>query len=125
MEPVHHPTHDPVAALTLELEQGGRLSEQSPGEVFLQLPAGAVQSGLDRLGPNREEGCGLRRAQTLDFAQHEHGAEFLGQCVHRPLEQAAQLATGRQALRIWLVGGWTVIGFVLVVLFGFVPEFLE
>ena len=28
----YHPTHDPVAALTLELEQGGRVSEQSPSE---------------------------------------------------------------------------------------------
>ena len=32
LEPVHHPTYDPVAALTLELEQGGRLSEQPSGE---------------------------------------------------------------------------------------------
>ena len=105
VEPRQHPGHDAVAALALELEQPGRGGKQPRAEALLQQPAGAVQARLHRLGAERETGGGLGRAQPLDLAQHEHGAELLGQRVDRGLEQPAQLAARRQPLRVRPVAG--------------------
>jgi hypothetical protein len=65
-----------------------------------QQPPGAVQPGLDRLGPDVEESRGFVNAHFLDHAGDKVHQEFLRQPVDRLLEEMLDLTLRCRALRV-------------------------
>ena len=115
VEPRQHPATTRSQRSPWKSNSQGESGSRRCAEALLQQPTGAVQARLHRLGAEREAGGGLGRAQPLDLAQHEDGAELLGQRVDRGLEQPAQLAAGGQPLRVRPVAGGAAVHVVRVV----------
>lgn len=70
------------------------------GKCLLDEIAGAVETGLHRLGIQLEQFRRFLRAQALDGSGNQHGAKIVRQLIDSPLQKLADLVLGHGTLRI-------------------------
>ena len=90
------------AARAIEREEAGELALELVLDCRAHHPAGPEQPGLDGVGFDVEQRRGLLDAEALDVAQHEDGAEDVGQRVDRLLEELSRFLACHFGLRIGL-----------------------